>query len=236
MMWLWLGFCFVLRGYLYGVSRHRDRAIADRDATWKKDEYEQTVCFMLALLGVVEYPWLQLLAAICLIPVAVVLVRILLHMWDRPHGEADSVIVLGMALEDGKPNRDLLYRLDAALECGRDRNFVVTGSNTGNGRESEATVMRRVLIKGGVPKERIIMVDRAVDTLESLRNAADKVDLTRPVVLVTSGYHMLRARGLAQRLGFIKLSGMSAKCDWRFLIANLFREIVCEIGEIKKRL
>ena len=229
-MWV----CLALAVYLVAVAWYRAGATADRGTLWKILGYELCVCAVLAALAMGR-GWLRLLAAACLLPVAAVLARILWHMPDRPSGEAESVIVLGMALENGQPNRDLIHRLDAALKCVPGGKYVVTGGNAGPGRESEAAVMQRYLIKHGVPEDKILVEDRAVDTPANFRNAAEMIDVTRPVTLVTSGYHMLRARGIARRAGFRNLSGYSAKCDWRFLIANIAWEIVCKLGEVKKR-
>ena len=230
-MWV----CLALAAYLAAVAWYRARATADRGTIWKILGYELCVCAVLAALAVGR-GWLRWLAAACLLPVAAVLVRILFHMFDRSSGEVENVIVLGMALENGRPNRDLIYRLDAALRCVPGGKYIVTGGNAGAGRESEAAVMQRYLIKHGVPENKILVEDRAVDTPANFRNVADMIDVSKPVTLVTSGYHMLRARGIAKRAGFHNLSGYSAKCDWRFLIANIAWEIVCELGEVKKRL
>lgn len=232
---MWLCVCLALITYLTAVALYRERTTADRGTIKKIMECELAVCFMLSML-VVGGGWIQVLAAVGLLPVAAALARILWHMFDRPSGEAESVVVLGMALENGQPNRDLIYRLDAALRCVPGGKYIVTGGNAGAGRESEAAVMQRYLIKHGVPKDKILVEDRAVDTPANFRNVADMIDVSKPVTLVTSGYHMLRARGIAKRAGFHNLSGYSAKCDWRFLIANIAWEIVCELGEVKKRL
>ena len=230
-MWL----CVALSVYLVAVAVYRARATADRGTIWKILGYELCVCAVLAAL-VMGRGWVRVLAAAGLLPVGAVLAGILIHLFDRPSGEAENVIVLGMALENGRPNRDLIFRLEAALKCVPEGKYIVTGGNAGAGRESEAAVMQRYLINHGVLADKILVEDRAVDTPANFRNVAAMIDVNRPATLVTSGYHMLRARGIAKRAGFHNLWGYSAKCDGRFLIANIAWEIVCELGEVKKRL
>ena len=49
------------------------------------------------------------------------------------------------------------------------------------------------------------------------------VDPAGPVLLVTSGYHMLRAAALARDAGFAQVQGLSAPMDGPTLPANLLQ-------------
>ncbi|MBM4072180.1 MAG: YdcF family protein [Planctomycetes bacterium] len=76
---------------------------------------------------------------------------------------------------------------------------------------TEAEAMRRFLMDLGVPSEAIISEDKALNTIENIRNVRQMVGEGR-VALVTSGYHMLRALQLAHRAG---LSVGAFPTDWR---------------------
>ena len=172
------------------------------------------------------------------LPALVLLGLILLHMRDVPAAPAETIIVLGMALERGRPNRDLLHRVDAAARCAKAcpaAAVIATGGN-GEGGRTEAEVMRELLIKRGVGPGRIMVEDQSVDTPENFRNVARMIDPARPVILITSGYHMLRASGIARHTGFTNVQRLSARCDPRFLPANLAWEVVCGIDRIIKRI
>ena len=83
---------------------------------------------------------------------------------------------------------------------------------------------------------RIILEGRAVDTPANFQNVARMIDPARPVVIITSGYHMLRASAIARDAGFTDVRRLSAKCDPVFLPANIAWEIVCEIDRLTQRM
>lgn len=79
-------------------------------------------------------------------------------------GQVDYAIVLGLALENGKPAPDLLARLDTArdyLERYPEAQLVLTGGNADESGRTEAAVMRDILIEQGVPDDRLILEDQA---------------------------------------------------------------------------
>ena len=107
----------ILAAYLVAVTAWRVRVTAQRGTCWKICGYELLICLS-ALLAVSPVPWPLRLAGLALtLPALALLGLILLHMRDVPDGTAEHIIVLGMALENGRPNRDLLYRVEAAANC-----------------------------------------------------------------------------------------------------------------------
>ena len=68
-------------------------------------------------------------------------------------GQAEYAIVLGLALENGKPVPDLLARLDTArayLEKYPEAQLILTGGNADDTGRTEAAVMRDILTEKGV--------------------------------------------------------------------------------------
>ena len=237
---------FLLAGYLTAVALYRARATVDRGIIMKILGCQLLICaafLFLALdvrfgFGMSIPAWLLRLAAMGLCALAAVLtVLVLLHMRDRPVQLPDLAVVPGMALEDGKPNRDLILRLETALKYAEGlpgSTLIVTGGNAGQDGRSEAAVMRDYLVARGVAGPRIMIEDQSVDTPANLRNVARMIDPARPVALITSGYHLYRAVGIARRAGFTAVQGLAAPCDGRFLAANIAWEIVCEVDGLLK--
>jgi uncharacterized SAM-binding protein YcdF (DUF218 family) len=120
---------------------------------------------------------------------------------------ADAIVVLGAAQYDGRPSPQLQARLDHALLLWKREAaafIVVTGGKQANDRFTEAQAGREYLIANGVPAPAILVEPNGVSTFASL--AAVRRDLAPAigqVVLVSDPYHVLRARLVADELGFV---------------------------------
>lgn len=147
----------------------------------------------------------------------------------RDRGSADNAVVLGLALENGRPTRDLRLRIGAAERFAREHpgaKLILTGGNPVGGSASEAEVMRELLVEKGVPEERILLDQAAVDTRQNFANAARMIDPGRPVAIVTSGWHMSRAVRLAREAGFTDIVRVPARSDPLQYGANLMWEVI----------
>ena len=128
-------------------------------------------------------------------------------------GQADHAIVLGLALENGKPTEDLLARLDTAqayLEEYPEARLILTGGNADASGRTEAAVMRDILAERGVADERMILEDQAETTKDNFRNTLQIIDPRSPAVLISSNYHMDRAAQTAKSAGFTKILRLPA--------------------------
>ncbi len=125
-----------------------------------------------------------------------------------PQPGAGYVIVLGAAVYGEAPSVSLRKRLDKAvsyLEENPSAKVVVSGGQ-GEGEDiTEAECMRRYLIEKGIDKERILTEDHSTSTMENLAYSkavieADGGDASQTVI-VSSAYHLYRAKAMAASLG-----------------------------------
>jgi uncharacterized SAM-binding protein YcdF (DUF218 family) len=117
-----------------------------------------------------------------------------------------AIVVLGAKVRpDGRPSAALERRMGVAIslyQAGVAPLLVLSGG--GRHAVPEAEVMRDIALAGGVPAAALMLEPRSRTTLE---NATETAKLLTPggraaVVLVTDGYHALRARLLFRMAGF----------------------------------
>ena len=176
---------------------------------------------------------IALLSAVILFFCGKVTVGGMINTADR----ADSAIVLGLALENGKPTPDLLARLDTArayLEKNPEALLILTGGNADASGRTEADVMRDLLTEQGVPESRLILEDRAETTTENIRNIAGMVSKDEPVVLISSDYHMDRAVRNASGEGFTHVMRLPAPSGFLAYGANMLSEVVLDLNDLTK--
>lgn len=164
--------------------------------------------------------------------------KIMLGFAAVPDPSAKYAIVLGMALEDGKPTADLLYRLDAAqayLERRPDVSLILTGGNADGSGQTEAEVMQALLVERGLPAEKLLLEDKAETTKENFTDVAAMIDPSSPVVIITSNYHMDRATATAKQAGFTNVSGLPAHSDPLCFGANMLWEVMLELNDLAER-
>lgn len=125
--------------------------------------------------------------------------------------EADYLLILGHALENNAPSPVLIKRCEKAAEYLKEhKNTVAIACGGITGREqtvSEAQVIKELLTAKGIEEERIILEDKSTTTAENFYNAKKLMDETEGarIALLSSSYHLLRARTLA------KICGIDAK-------------------------
>ena len=155
----------------------------------------------------------------------------------RDAGPTACAIVPGMALENGRPTRDLRLRLRTAVtyaEQNPDAVLLLTGGNPDENGRSEAAVMRDLLAEMGFAQDRLLLEEQATDTRENFRNAARMIDPSAPVTLITSGYHMNRAVEMAEDAGFSDVRRLPAPSDPLRYGVNLMWEIILKLDNLMK--
>ena len=153
----------------------------------------------------------------------------------RQNAPARYAIVLGLALENGKPAEDLLSRLDTAAAFVRentDAALILTGGNPDGSGKTEAAVMRELLLERGVADAKMVLEDQAKTTGDNFRNTAGMLKPDEPVVLISSDYHMDRAVQTAGRSGFTRIIRRPAPSSFRLYGANVMWETIMELNEL----
>jgi len=120
---------------------------------------------------------------------------------------ADAIIVLGAAQYNGRPSPVLQARLDHALALYREGlapTVVLTGGKKVGDAFTEATTGYNYLREHGMPDSALLKEVDGTTTWDSLK-AVSRFLLPKgrdKVVLVTDGYHSMRAGAIADDLGF----------------------------------
>lgn len=130
---------------------------------------------------------------------------------------ANWAIVLGAGVNGKTPSLSLRVRLDAALDFAGenpDSRLVLSGG-MGEGEDiTEAQCMYDWLVARGVEPERLIMEPKAVSTEENLDFSRELIAGVDPdfdsVTIVTAGYHILRAKLMAEDAGFENVTAVPA--------------------------
>lgn len=125
-------------------------------------------------------------------------------------GESDApyVIVLGAAVYGQTPSISVRHRCDRAiqhLKRNPGARALVSGGQ-GEGEDiSEAEAMGRYLVEKGVAADRILLEDKSTSTWENLSFSKALIEGTggdpSRVAVVSSAYHLYRARRMAAALG-----------------------------------
>ena len=129
------------------------------------------------------------------------------------------MVILGcQVMADGDPSVLLQDRLDTALdylEEHPDLTVVVSGGQGPDEPTSEAQAMADYLTAHGVEEEKVLLEPDSHNTAQNLdysRRLLDRegIDTSDGVLLVSNGFHLTRARMLAERAGFEQVSTLAA--------------------------
>lgn len=116
----------------------------------------------------------------------------------------------------GIPSESSLIRAYYAAECARTftgATVVVAMPTDGDPEQSSVGRMREELVMRGVPRERIVVETRGLNTRQQAANVAALLGekaLEAPVVVVTSEFHLRRALLCFRKAGFSNVGGVNA--------------------------
>lgn len=121
--------------------------------------------------------------------------------------EADYGIILGAGIHGEEPSATLEGRLLEGVEYLEDKpdaKVVVSGGKGPSQPITEAEVMKNYLVEQGIDSVRIIEENRASNTKENIVYSQEKIqeienDTEQKVVIITSDYHLFRAKMIANR-------------------------------------
>jgi len=127
----------------------------------------------------------------------------------------DAIVVLGAAQYNGRPSPVLSARLDHALSLYDDGIaplIVLTGGKLQGDAFTEAEAGQSYLEERGVPASAMMLENGGRDTFTSMAGVAallGETDVER-VLLVSDGFHLLRAELMARHFGFETYSSAAA--------------------------
>lgn len=139
--------------------------------------------------------------------------------YDHIQGEPQVMVILGCQVKNDGPSQLLRDRLDEALtylDDHPDLTVVVSGGQGPDEPSTEARAMADYLMEEGVEEDQILLEDQSHNTVQNFRYTAQLLeeqgyDLENTQVLVVSnGFHLTRARMLAERTGFEEISTLAA--------------------------
>ena len=152
------------------------------------------------------------------------------HSVPAPGDGSRYMLVLGAQVyETGEPSRQLLARLETALDWWKshpDTVIVACGGRGSNEPAAEGDVMRGWLIARGVPEGQVFSESASVNTRENIDRARGIIgNDSERIIIVTSDYHLPRALAIARDAG-LNVCGLGAPTLPEWWIKNHFREVL----------
>jgi uncharacterized SAM-binding protein YcdF (DUF218 family) len=148
---------------------------------------------------------------------------------------ANYVIILGAGLNGSSPSLTLLQRINVAIDYLKKNtnvDVIVSGGKGFRETFTEAEVMSKLLQNNGIESNRIILEDRSTNTYENLVYSGKLIDLNKKIVIVSSGFHLFRAKNIAKKIGYKNIGGIASKTPLLLLPNYYVREYLAIIKEI----
>jgi uncharacterized SAM-binding protein YcdF (DUF218 family) len=145
---------------------------------------------------------------------------------------ADVIVVLGAGLQpDDRPGPALIRRTAQAValwQRGIADHVICAGGFGLNRTRSEADACAQLLIDQEVPPEVIILEERSRSTEENALYTHDIMQANdwQTVVLVSDGYHLLRAHWIFERAGIVNWPSPALDPPFFNHFSSTLREIV----------
>lgn len=145
---------------------------------------------------------------------------------------ADYIVVLGAGVNGTYPSLSLQFRLVAALDYMNEHpeTIAILSGGQGPGEDiTEAQCMHDWLVSHGIDSERMLLEEQATSTWENLVYSKELIDsrndAVEPVVgVLSSEYHLHRAKLMAAQAGFHEPIGIAARTSPTLRISYSIRE------------
>ncbi|MHB8171795.1 MAG: YdcF family protein [Thermincolia bacterium] len=143
--------------------------------------------------------------------------------------KVEHLIILGAGLKGEKLSPTLESRMKKGLEYLKsypDTEVIVSGGQGQGGEITEAEAMRRFLVVNGIDESRITKEEKSTNTIENLRLSKKIImqnNKSHEIMIVTSDFHILRAKMLAERVG-LKPYGLPSNTPYYILPNTYLRE------------
>lgn len=198
----------------------------------KKDEEEE---------GGFLHGLIVAVSAFLILAFVIIEAAIVVYPLFSPSAGADYAILLGTQYRDDGPSVEYRARLMAAYEYlteNPDTILVATGGKGENEPVSEAEGAKEFLVAMGIDEERILTENYSTNTYTNLEYAYKLItdregdDRPGPIVIVSSNFHLLRARMDAKKVGFRKVSGKGSQGN-KYLLPHYYtREFFAFIKDL----
>lgn len=139
-----------------------------------------------------------------------------LNSYDDYVDDIDYVIILGAGLNGTELSNTLKQRIDASIEYLKVNNDIKVILSGGKGKGElipESIAMGAYLQENGVEKNRLIYESKSLTTEENLlysKEIIEQLGINNPkIMIITSDYHMFRAKTIAKSLN-IEAYGISS--------------------------
>lgn len=166
---------------------------------------------------------------------AFVEVTLIYYANQKANPNVEYMIILGAQVRGTVVSRTLKKRLDTAEGYLKENlvTKVIVSGGQGVGEDiSEAEAMKRYLISRGIEGNRILMEDKSTNTKENIQYSKAIInDTNKTVAIVTNGFHVYRATGIAKKQGYQKVEGLAAPSEPVLLINYYVREVLAVIKD-----
>lgn len=140
--------------------------------------------------------------------------KIIVESLKPPASNAEYVIVLGAQVRGSTPSKTLNMRIQTAADYLKENptSKVICSGGQGRGEDiTEALAIQQGLIQRGISPDRILLEDKSTNTMENLTFCQEKIqNLDANIVVVTSDFHVYRAKKIAEHLGYTNITMCSA--------------------------
>jgi uncharacterized SAM-binding protein YcdF (DUF218 family) len=150
--------------------------------------------------------WIAALAAV-IVAVAVlspIAYFIWMHTTVLRRKDADALIVLGYRCDGGRIHPLLQERLDAAYDLftTKDYRYIILSGGAVASKLTEAEIMRDVLIRRGVPQDRLLLENVSRNTVHNVVNCGIlmKEHGLHSCLLVSNSFHIRRMKYILKSL------------------------------------
>lgn len=227
----------VLGGYLIFLGIYRKQTGHSFISTWKK-WVKKVVASIFGVAGI-----------ICIINLLFILNPKEYKQNETKKVVREYVILLGGGIDkNGRLPKSVQNRVEAAsnfLKNNPDDICVVTGGTLKWLPYPEAPAIKSSLVDTGINSERILVEDRALDTIQNFEYSSQVLSeqlgvdveeiLKSRIVIVTSRFHLRRAERLATRMGFENVEGIAAH-DISFAIVHNYVREICAYIKLNARI
>ena len=174
------------------------------------------------------YKPIKILALIC-ISIFIIVEGAIIFYPKKSLKPCDYIVVLGAGIRGENLTATLRDRLDNTIEylekTGFNGEIVVSGGQGPGESITEAYAMEKYLVENGVPKDKIVLENKAYENLnyskKIIENLSGKPIKDLDILVVTTDFHAMRSNLLAKRNGYNKAYLYTSKTQW-YLVPSMY--------------